>query len=189
MRRRLDALPEALERGFISSELPVVQAALRSVLEQGMPRGRVFCEWGSGMGAVCALAASLSFEAHGIEIQDGLVAAARELTTDLGLEATFAQGSFLLPGDEDLVVNCEHTRCEVTADVYGELGITPEACDVVFTYPWHGEEEMYDRLFLRRATPGALLLTYHDCSRVLVQRRTDDAEELQSLGWMETPGD
>jgi hypothetical protein len=101
--------------------------------------------------------------------------------------ASFAQGTFLRPGDEDLIVGCEHIRPDATEDAYAALGLLPAACDVVFAYPWPGEEDVYDRLFARHATPGALLLTYHECSRLLVQRRNDDAEELQSLGWTEIP--
>jgi hypothetical protein len=186
MRRRLDGLPLARRRGFVSSDLAAVHAALVSVIAQDLARGPVFCDWGSGLGAVCALAASLDFEAHGIEIQAGLVHAARELVAGLGLAATFAHGSFLLPGDEDLLGDYEHVEHvppDATRDAYRELGITRAGCDVVFAYPWPGEEQRVDRLFGRDATPGALLITYHESSRVLVQRRADDPEELQVLLW------
>jgi hypothetical protein len=188
MARRLGALPEARGLGFVSSDLDVVHAALQSVLDLGLARGPIFCDWGSGLGAVCALAASLEFEAHGIEIQAGLVSASRELVAELGLHARFAHGSFVSRADEDLIVDGEHVRHALTADAYQALGLTPGTCDVVFAYPWPGEEDMVDRLFLRHATPGALLLTFHECSRVLAQHRTDDAEELRPLGWLGGPG-
>jgi hypothetical protein len=188
VQRRLADLPEAQRGGFVSSELSVVHAALRSVLDRDLARGRVFCEWGSGLGAVCAVAASLDFAAHGIEIEASLVDGARELVAGLGLDAAFAHGSFLGPGDADLIAGSGHIRTDATADAYGALGLTPAACDVVFAYPWPGEEELYDRLFARHATRGALLLTHHECSRLLVQRRTGDAGELQSLGWVGAPG-
>jgi len=186
-RLRLDGLPGARRNGFVASELLVVQAALLTVLERDLCRGAVFCEWGSGMGSVCALAASLSFEAYGIEIQSELVESARELVAEMGVEATFAHGSFLMPGDEELVVDAQHTLPEVSVDAYRELGIGPEECDVVFAFPWPGEEQMHDRLFARHATPGALLLTYHDGSRLLIQQRTEDPDELLPLGWVDSP--
>lgn len=185
-RQRLELLPGAHRGGFVSSELLPVHAVLVSVLERDLCRGSVFCEWGSGLGAVCALASSLSFEAYGIEIQSELVEGARELVAELGLEAAFAHGSFLQPGDEELVLDCEHTRLECSVDAYRELGITPAECDVVFAYPWPGEEQMHDLVFARHATPGALLLTHHEGSRVLIQQRTDDPDELLPLGWVES---
>lgn len=182
--RRLRELPEARRDGFVSSELDVAHAALSAVRDRGLARGPVFCDWGSGLGAVCALAAALSFEAYGIEIQAVLVAGARELVGALGLSAAFAHGSFLQPGDEGLVAGSGHLRVEVSGDPYGALGITAAGCDVVFAFPWPGEEALYDRMFSRHATPGALLLTFHDCAQVLVQRRTDDPHALQPLGWL-----
>ncbi|MHC5210453.1 MAG: methyltransferase domain-containing protein [Planctomycetota bacterium] len=184
---RLGDIPDARGRGFVSSELLAVHAALRSVLDRDLARGPVFCDWGSGLGAVCALAASLAFRAYGIEIQADFVAASRALVADLGLEASFALGTFVRPGDEDLIAGEDHVSLTTAPDAYRALGLLPEQIDVVFAYPWPGEEELVDRLFGRHAPPGSLLLTYHECSRVLVQRRNDDAEELQSLGWMEAP--
>ncbi len=186
-RERRDALSEHDRRGFVASELSAVHVALRSVLERGLARGPVFCEWGSGLGAVCAVAAALSYEAHGIEIQQVLVEGARELVAEMGCEAVFAHGSFVLPGDEDLMGTSGETYGESSHDVYADLGLTPAECDVVFAYPWPGEDRMYDRLFARHAEPGALLVTFHEHARVLIQRRTDDADELESLGWFGEP--
>jgi hypothetical protein len=73
MQRRLRDLPEARRGGYVCSELAVVQAALLDVLDRRLARGRVFCDWGSGMGAVCAVAASLGYAPHGIDIPGGLV--------------------------------------------------------------------------------------------------------------------
>ena len=175
-------------RDFVSSELAAVHATLQELLDRDLARGMLFCEWGSGVGAVCAVAASLGFEANGIEIQPALVAISRGLLDDLHLEARFAHGSFLQPGDEELVSTCDHTCQDVSLDAYRELGFELADCDVVFAYPWPQEDASYDEVFLRHATPGALLITFHDSSRVLVQRRTDDDHELEALGWMGLAG-
>lgn len=188
VRLRLAQLPRDDRVGFVSSELLAVHATLQAVLEQDLARGPIFCEWGSGLGAVCAVAASLSLRAHGIEIQPALVEAARDLVAELELDAAFAYGSFVMAGDEDLCADCDQTVGAVNADAYEELGLGPEDCDIVFAYPWPGEDRMYDQLFARHATPGALLITFHEQSRVLVQRRTEDDEELAPLGWFGTPG-
>ena len=64
------------------------------------------------------------------------------------------------------------------------LGVAPEDCDIVFAYPWPGEEACVDAVFARHASSGALLLTFHDRDRILLQRKLPDSENLQSLGWM-----
>ncbi len=55
---------------------------------------------------------------------------------------------------------------------------------MVSAYPWPGEESFVDSVLGRRAAPGALLLTFHDRSRVFVQRKLTDSGKLQPLGWM-----
>jgi len=180
LRQRLAGTDTA---GFVPSELAVVHRALRSVVDQELHRGLVFCEWGSGGGAVCALAASLGLQAYGIEIHGGLVEAAQALLDDLGLEARLAHGSFLQPGDEEFLVGDEATVGETSTAAYDELELSLTACDMVFSYPWPGEESLHDKVFSRHATPGALLLTHGEHAGVLVQRQLADGQELQSLGW------
>ena len=67
---------------------------------------------------------------------------------------------------------------------WDELDLAPENCDVIFAYPWPGEESIVDSVFMRRACPDALLLTFHDFDRVLVQRKLADRPDPQILGWM-----
>lgn len=183
---RLASVPAAERPGFVESDLASVGLALSRILERGLAEGPVFCEWGSGLGGVCAVAASLGYEAHGIEIEPGLVKASRELLDDLGLDVTIAEGSFLR-ADDAALVGCEQTRDVTGEDAYLELGLTPADCNVIFAFPWPGEELGFDRIFARHAAKGALFVTYHDQDRVLVQRLGDDPEELESLGWLGTP--
>lgn len=163
-----------------------MRRALEHVLDEHLARGRVFCEWGSGLGAVTTLASLLSFDAHGIEIEGDLVDAARRLALDVDAGATFAHGTFLQPGDETLAEGSHlaHGEGGPRADAYRALGVRPAECDVVFHYPWPGEEALTDALFVRHTTPGALLLTFHDFARVLAQRHVEDASELQPVGWI-----
>ena len=183
LREQVDALPDGRRSGFVSSDLAVVDRALAQVIHRDLPRGPVFCEWGSGLGAVCALAARRGLEAHGLEIQAELVEGGRHLLETLGLEANLAHGSFLRPGDDDLVADCPYTVPDTAGDGWAELGLDPAAADLVFAFPWPGEEAFHDELFRRHTTPGALLLTFHEHSRVLVQRHEPDADELLPLGW------
>lgn len=184
MRQLLDGLRGSRCSGFVCSELATVAAALQRVIDEDLARGPVFCEWGSGLGAVCAVASRMSFEVYGIEIQPELVDAARSLLTELDLDAELAHGSFLMPGDEGLALGCDNTRLEVSGDVYRDLGVSAAAVDIVFAYPWPGEEEMHDQVFARHASAGALLLTYHENSRILVQRHMGAGNELLPLEWV-----
>ncbi|RKY21699.1 MAG: hypothetical protein DRQ55_03320 [Planctomycetota bacterium] len=184
LRQRLDALPGDDRGGFVSSDLPAVDRVLATIVAQDLAPGPLFCEWGSGLGGVCAVAALHGFTPFGIEIQDELVDAARELAEDLALPSVFAQGTFLLPGDEQLLGEDTHTRPSFDRQAWDELQLSPRDCDLIFAYPWPGEERLMDALFLRHAAPQALLLTFHDRDRVLVQRKLADQEELRSLGWM-----
>ncbi|MCP5067966.1 MAG: hypothetical protein GY946_15500, partial [bacterium] len=69
-----------VERGdFVGSELTTVDRALSRIQAECLARGPVFCEWGSGLGGVCGVAALNGFTPLGIEIQKDLVESARAL--------------------------------------------------------------------------------------------------------------
>src|SRR5579859_385397 len=67
---------------FVPSDYGGSYRALRIIHDEGLCKGRFFCEWGSGLGVVTGLAAMLGFDACGIEIEPSLVTAARRLTRD-----------------------------------------------------------------------------------------------------------
>jgi hypothetical protein len=174
------------DRGaFVGSELPTVNRALSRVKAEGLTRGPVFCEWGSGLGGVCGVAALNGFTALGIEIHREFVDSARALAENLNLPMVFAEGTYLLPGDEDLVgAGTIHTERTFDGCAWDELDLAPADCDVVFAYPWPGEEAIVEGTFARHASAEALLMTFHGFDRVLVQRKLDHQEDLQTLGWM-----
>ena len=182
---RLLTLSSAERGDYIGSELSTVDRALSHVQAEGLARGSVFCEWGSGLGGVCALAALNGFVPTGIEIQPELVESARARALSRDIPMAFAQGSFLQPGDEDLAATFSNrTRLDFSDSAWNATGLTPGDCDVVFVYPWPGEEAFVDSVFARHASPGALLLTFHDFDRVLAQRRSTSSELLQTHGWI-----
>ncbi len=174
------------ERGaFVGSELPAVDRALSHIQAEGLARGPVFCEWGSGLGGACGVAALNGFTPLGIEIQREFVDSARALAENLSLPMVCAEGTFLLPGDEDLAGTATlHTELTFNSRAWDEMDLAPADCDVVFAYPWPGEEAIVEGTFARHASPEALLLTFHCIDRVLVQRMLDHREGLQTLGWM-----
>jgi len=170
--------------GFVASDFALVNAAIERIVKERLARGPLFCEWGSGFGVVAMLASMHDFDACGIEVQSELVLAAEELADSLECDVRFAHGSFLTSSDEDLIESAEHSSWHTCdGNAYEDLDINPEEIDVFFAYPWPGEEGLFDALFVRHASIGALLLTYHDATGILVQRKTRDSGPAAVIGW------
>ena len=138
---------------FVLCNLWPVYGALRALADQGLAPGRRFCEWGSGGGGACCLAALLGFDAWGVEIQPALVAQARRLARDHRLAARFVCGSYKPPDAYRGVID--------PAPVRRQLGFDPFAADLVFAYPWPAERRVVYELFAELAQEGALLLAFH----------------------------
>lgn len=165
--------------GFIPSCPESVYRALRSIFVRNVARGFSFCEWGSGYGTVTCLAAILGFEAVGIEIDPQLVNASRGLANRFELSAVFAHGSFVPAKARALSEEAfrdndgRYPWLQNRADsAYHTLGLSPEAFDVVFAYPWPGEEYFVRELFHSSASTGALLLSYNDTGSMTLLRKT-----------------
>jgi hypothetical protein len=184
VRERELALPGSDRGDYVGSALSAVNRVLARIQAEGLAPGPLFCEWGSGVGGVCAVAALNGFTPVGIEIRGELVLAARSIATEFEFPMVFAEGTYLIPGDEDLAAATSHTQLSFDSHAWDALGVGPADCDVVFAYPWPGEEACVDGVFERHAKPGALLLTFHDWDRVLVQRKLADNGKLLPLGWM-----
>lgn len=167
--------------GFVPSDFVCVYWALRAVVHENMASGNLFCEWGSGFGVVASLASLLGFDSYGIEIDERLVDASRDLVYAQGLPVEFAHGSFV-PPEADSIIDEEYASesfwldTETANDAYDELEIAPDEFDVVFAYPWPNEETAVGRLFDRCAAEGALLLTYTQLDEVRIRRKLADAD-------------
>src|SRR5580698_7259621 len=149
--------------GFVPSDYTLAYRVLRGLAESPLPRGRQFCEWGSGFGVVTCLAAMLDFESCGIEIERPLVDQARSLADDFGLSVEFAQGSFVPPGAEDRI-HASGVYSWLTTDgdyAYEDLELNPSDMDLIFAYPWPDEEAITGELFEYYAGNDAVLVTYH----------------------------
>ena len=167
--------------GFVPSDFVTVYHALRAITEANLARGTSLCEWGSGFGVVASLAAMLEVNAYGIEIERGLVDASRKLADDFGLPVEFVHGSYVPSGAEAYVEetyadnNAESFSLVADADdAYDELGLDPDDFDVVFAYPWPGEECLIEGLFEKYAAEEALLLTYNQYNSVRLQRKVGE---------------
>lgn len=144
---------------------PFVAADYEVVLKALVPnRGRNlrFLEWGSATGVITIMADLLGFSACGIELDSNLVATARNLAERFDSGARFAAGSFLptgyqwRPSDGDGRTGTLGTG----ASGYLQLGHSLDDFDVVFGYPWGGEEPMMLDLMRNYGRPDALLLLH-----------------------------
>ena len=174
--RRIDEFETAGRvTGFVPSNYDGAYQFLRALGESPLPRGRQFCEWGSGFGVVAGLAALLEFDSCGIEIDSGLVLAARRLADDFELAVEFVHGSFVPPGSEaNIHASGVYSWLETEGDsAYEELGLDVDDLDVVFAYPWPDEEGITAELFEKYAGDGALLVTFHGTDDFRLRRKVD----------------
>lgn len=148
---------------FVPSDFVLAYQSLATIATLNLAAGRRFVEWGSGVGVVTCLAASLGFDAMGIEIEPELVEVSRELADDYGIEADFAAGSFV-PADEvdlfDMSGDFNWVRTDAPSG-YEELELEIDDFDVVYCYPWPGEEALSEQLFAECCATGSLLLSFH----------------------------
>lgn len=158
---------------FVASDFLMVDRALTAVAEGALAPGPAFLEWGAGFAVVAGLAAVQGLDAHAIEIHRDLVDQAERLMRDHELDVTIAQGS-LVPEDGDAIVDeMAQQAWLLTGEhpAYDELGLDLCDFDIVFAYPWPGEESLIDALFEAFAADGALLLTYHGMNEMKLQRK------------------
>ncbi len=142
--------------------IPCDYAEAYRVLGELSGRATSFIELGSGTGVVTILADLLGFEACGIELEPWLVERSMELAQRFGSRANFAEGSFVPTEYQDEV---EHLSVDFLTSAegacgYDELDQELDDFDLIYSYPWPGEEDWLQELVRRHARPGALLLTY-----------------------------
>lgn len=157
--------------GFVASQFLQVYHALHYIKKNNLAPGNLFCEWGSGFGVVSCLAALCGFHAIGIEIDANLVENAKQLAADFDIDVNFYCDSFIPPGNENLLAT-EDSSAWLTnrpGDML-ESGISPESFDIIFVYPWPGEEGLMEQLFAMHAGNGSLLVSFHCREGVRVQR-------------------
>jgi predicted O-methyltransferase YrrM len=175
-RRRIDEMDEAFRTSvpaFVPSDFEAVYRALDYIQTKRITTGRRFIEWGSGIGVVTCMASRLGFDAVGIEVEAPLVEMAEQLAGDFGIATQFVCGSFVPEGEEphiDAAGEVTWLRTDAV-DGYEELELDPDDFDVVFAYPWPGEEQVIFDLFQRCAAVGTLLLTYHSQDGLRLQRK------------------
>jgi hypothetical protein len=181
LRRRLDELfaegyrlqdrfqEEVRRHGFH----PFIAANYEQVLDSLLPLrapGLRFLEWGSGTGVIAIMADMLGFDAAGIEIDAGLVRTARELADRFGSGARFAAGSFLPAGYRWDAGGGDGRLGTIEEGVpgYVELGRELDEYDVVYGYPWGGEEPIMLDVLTRYCRSDARLMLHYGSAGIRV---------------------
>lgn len=125
-------------------------------------KAQTFLEWGSGVGTVAILADLCGYEAHGIEKDQRLLEEAEALAIRFRSSARFVHGSYV-PQDLQEETELQSVDFLTTTEgepAYDELGMELIDFDLIYVFPWPGEEELHLEIMRRHARPGALLLTY-----------------------------
>jgi len=144
----------------------------RKLLSSLPAPGRRFLEWGSATGIITIMADMMGFDAYGIEIDAALVATAREVASRHRSAARFIVGSFLPAGYRFRPRDGDGRTGTIAHGPSGylELGLALEDFDVVFGYPWGGEEPVMLDVMQRYGRSDALLLLYDSDNSLRVYR-------------------
>jgi SAM-dependent methyltransferase len=146
---------------FVASDYELVFQTLQWVGETQWLAGRRFLEWGCGFAVVTALAARLDWDAVGIEAEADLLREGRRTIRNWQQPVELRLGNFLPPGAERLADDPTLPSLgHPLPAAYAALDLQLDDFDLVFAYPWPGEEPFHRRVFERFGGRGALLLQF-----------------------------
>lgn len=142
--------------------IPSDQAGAYLALRQLRNRATSFLELGSASGVITIMADLLGFEAFGIETEPWLVERSCELAARFDSGAVFAEGTFVPAEFEEQtsLLLSDHWTPTSGAPAYEELGLELDEFDLIYAYPWPGEEDWLREIVRRCGRPDSLLLTY-----------------------------
>ena len=145
---------------FIPADYHTVMRDLAKLREPGLR----FLEWGSATGIITIMADMLGFEAYGMELDADLVAIARDLAQRHHSAARFVVGSFVPAGYRSPLKDGEGRFGTIGEgrSAYIELGLALDDFDLVYAYPWRGEEPALIDIMRQYGRPGARLMLYGD---------------------------
>jgi len=154
---------------FVAADYDCVLSRLVALRQPG----RRFLEWGSGTGVITILADLLGFDACGIELDGALVQVGRDLAERTGSKARFAAGSFIPMGWKWRPRDGDGRLGTIGHGPSGylELGRSLADFDVVYAYPWAGEEPMMLDLMRAHGHEDARLVLHTTDSGTRVYHR------------------
>lgn len=165
--------------------VPADYETVRDTLVRLRAPGRTFLEWGSASGIITIMADMLGFEAYGIELDASLVQTARAIAARHGSHARFVNGSFIPSGYVWKTADGDSRTGTIGEgpSEYLQLGRALDDFDIVFAYPWGGEEPLMRDLMQQYGRRDALLLLYDASGSVRAYRGGREAVDVSaSLG-------
>ncbi len=156
---------------YVSADYEEVVKALADLRSQAF----TFVEWGSGLGVVTIMASRMGYDAYGIEAETALVDHAEVLAEKWGPDAQFTCGSFIPdnfewdPGRGEEAVR---TIIDVPA-AYDDMDMEIRDFDLIYSYPWPTEHELYHNVMRDFAHGGSMLLTYDAREGIGVVKRSE----------------
>lgn len=148
---------------FVPADYDRVLEALLILRSPGLR----FLEWGSATGVIAIMADLLGYDASGIELDGELVTMARDLAGRYGSGARFVQGSFIPTGYVYRPADGDGRTGTVGSGTSGylALGRPLDDFDLVYGYPWTGEEPLMHDVMRAYGAPDA---------RLAIQRTSGD---------------
>ena len=159
---------------FIPCDFHLFAQALDWILESDLPTPRRFCELGSGLGSVVAVATERGLDSSGIEIGAELVEHANLFVREFAIDATFYHASFV-PSDAASRSEQFAKFGAVDAGVVavGDKDIPALSdFDLWFAYPWPHQQPLFEALLETYGDQGSLLLTYQGQKGMRLHRKT-----------------
>lgn len=121
-----------------------------------------FLELGSGLGVITILADLLGLDAYGIELDPWLHGQSLALAERHGSRAMLAHGSFVPEAARHHMAHTDTDFLTVREGepAFREIGMQLADFDVIYAFPWPGEEDRYLELARHHARRDAKLVLY-----------------------------
>jgi hypothetical protein len=165
MRTRIEAFQDCWDQHqaeqFVAADYELVCQTLQWVGEYQPTVGRRFLEWGCGFAAVACLAENLGWNAHAIEAHPELIGQARLTIQTWPADVELFAGNFLPRGADQLAFDPTLPSLGHAGEsAYDAWGLDVDDFDLIYSYPWPGEDEFHEDVFDRYAAIGAILLMF-----------------------------
>mgnify|MGYP001095047983 CR=1 FL=1 len=163
--QRIEAFHDRWDRPqieqFVAADYELVYQSIAWMIDTQPLIGRRFLEWGCGFAVVSALASTFHFDVIGIEAENELMERAKQMVADWEVSVELVTGNFLPPGSESLADDPTLPSLgHQVESAYESIGLELDDFSVVYSYPWPGEDDFHERVFVNYASPGAMLMQF-----------------------------
>lgn len=167
-----DRLDSTKVEQFVASDHRLVYQTLHWIDESRLSQGKRFIEWGCGFAVNACVAASLGWDVIAVEAEATLLDEAHKIVQLWQQPVELHHGNFLPAHAERLADDPYLPSLGHEAEsLYDRLDLQIDDFDIVFAYPWPGEEDFLEQVFLKHATSGALLVSFRGPYDIQVQQK------------------